>query len=123
MAIRLYDQTVCELFKRYNALQHKSKQKAETLAALETQRAQMEKEADAVMADPVGDSAEAQTLRTLENRLEKSMIKCNEATHIRKTYEYIEQKLQQVEWSGYHVHGTRRCSHHLSLSLCVHARV
>lgn len=89
---------MCELFKRYNALQHKSRQKAETLAALETQRAQMEKEADAVMATPVGDSAEAQKLRTLENRLEKSMIKCNEATHIRKTYEYIEQKLQQVEW-------------------------
>lgn len=87
---------MCELFKRYNALQHKSKQKAETLAALEVQQVQMEKEADAVMTTPAGDSAEAQKLRTLENRLEKSLIKCNEATHIRKTYEYIEQKLQQV---------------------------
>ena len=96
-AIRLYDQTVCELFKRYNALQHKSTQKEEMLAAVETQHAQMEKEAAAVMATPVGDSAEAQKLRTLENRLEKSMIKCNEATHIKKTYEFIEQKLQQVE--------------------------
>lgn len=106
-AIRLYDQTVCELFKKYNALQHKSKQKEETVAALESQRAQMEKEAEAVMATPVGDSAEAQKLRTLENRLEKSMIKCNEATHIKKTYEYIEQKLQQVgtNWGNSSVGG------------------
>ena len=56
----------------------------------------MQQEAEAVSATPVGDSVEAQKLRMLENRLEKAIVKCNESTHISKTYEYIVQKLQEV---------------------------
>ena len=56
----------------------------------------MQQEAEAVSATPVGDSVEAQKLRMLENRLEKAIVKCNETTHISKTYEYIVQKLQEV---------------------------
>ena len=42
-----------------------------------------------------GDSEDAKRLRQLENRLDKAIIKCSEAHHIRKTYEIILQKLQE----------------------------
>lgn len=47
-------------------------------------------------ATPSGDSEDDKRLRQLENRLDKAEIKCNEAKHIRKSYEVILQKLQEV---------------------------
>lgn len=44
---------------------------------------------------PPGDSEDGKRLRQLENRLDKAIIKCSEAHHIRKTYEIILQKLQE----------------------------
>lgn len=59
----------------------------------------MQQEADSILSTPAGDSEDAQQLRQLENRLDKAIIKNNEASHIRKTYEVILQKLQEVRES------------------------
>ena len=95
-AIRIFDQSVCELIKRHNSLQHVKRSHQQTLASLEMQLAQMENEADMINSTPTGDSEAAKQVRQLENRLDKAVIKCNEAKHIKKTYESILQKLQEV---------------------------
>lgn len=56
----------------------------------------MQQETQSTVASPAGDSEDNQQLRQLENRLDKAIIKNNEARHIRKTYEAILQKLQEV---------------------------
>ena len=43
-----------------------------------------------------GESDSAQTLRILENRLDKASIKCVEANHINNTYKKILSTLQNV---------------------------
>ena len=95
--MRKFDQTGCELIKRRNALQHVKRSREQTLATLEMQLAQMKVDAQASLSSPSDDSEDAQLLRQLENRLDKAVIKCNEAKHIRKTYELILEKLQQVK--------------------------
>ena len=100
-AIRIFDQSVCELIKRHNSLQHVKRNYQQTLASLEMHLAQMTGEAQAINSTPAGDSEAAKIVRQLENRLDKAVIKCNEAKHIRKTYETILQKLQEVYlWRG-----------------------
>ena len=44
----------------------------------------------------VGESPEAQTLRTLENSMDKATLKIQEAVHIGAAYQAIIEKLQQV---------------------------
>ncbi len=95
-AIRIFDQSVCEMIKRHNSLQHVKRSHQQTLASLEMQIAQMMGDAQAINSTPAGDSEAAKNVRQLENRLDKAVIKCNEAKHIRKTYETILQKLQEV---------------------------
>lgn len=60
----------------------------------------MHQETQSTVATPAGDSEDSQRLRQLENRLDKAIIKNNEARHIRKTYEAILQKLQEVRRDG-----------------------
>lgn len=95
-AMRKFDQTVCEMIKKRNALQHVKRSREKALAQLELQLTHMNTEEELIASTPTGDSANAKLLRQLENRLDKAVIKSNEATHIRKTYEVILQKLQDV---------------------------
>ena len=55
-------------------------------------------QADAKVAEQgsAGESDSSQTLRVLENRLDKANIKCVEANHINNTYKQILHKLQDV---------------------------
>ena len=96
VAVDRFDQTICELLKKRNALQHAKKTREDTLRSLQAEILQLQTEGDALAATPSGDSEEAKTLRQLENRLDKAVIKNNEAKHIRKMYEAIIQKLQEV---------------------------
>ena len=68
------------------------------LESLEAQVLQMGAEAEAIGATPAGNSEEAMELRQMENRLNKAIIKCNEARHIHKTYNAILQRLEEVCW-------------------------
>ena len=95
-AVSKFDQSLCEKIKSFNALQHEARQREKALTDLEIQFRQMVAEAEEVKSKDISESADAQQLRTLENQLDKTMIKFNEATHIRKTYEEIVEKMLEV---------------------------
>ena len=95
-ALKKFDQTICEMIKKRNALHHVKRSREKTLSHLEMQISHMDMEEEMILSTPAGDSEEAKQLRQLENRLDKAVIKNNEASHIRKTYEIILQKLQEV---------------------------
>ena len=94
--MRKFDQTVCEILKKRNKLQHARCSREQMLAQLTSQVEAMQEERTATETVPAGDSEAASQLRQLENRLDKMVVKCSEASHIRKTYEMILQKLEEV---------------------------
>lgn len=96
VAVQRFDQSVCELVKRRNTLQHMKRSHEESLAGLKAEIARLEMEATSLAATPNGDSREAKSLRQLENSLDKAVIKNSEARHIKEVYEAIIQKLQDV---------------------------
>ena len=96
VAVRKFDQTVCEILKKRNKLQHARRSREQTLAKLSAQLEAMQGEREAIESAPAGDSEAASQLRQMENRLDKVVVKCSEASHIRKTYETILEKLQEV---------------------------
>lgn len=96
VALRKFDQTVCEMLKKRNKLQHARRSREQMLAQLTAQVEAMQAERKAIDLAPAGDSEAASQLRQLENRLDKVVVKCSEANHIHKTYETILQKLQAV---------------------------
>lgn len=53
-AVRKFDQTVCELIKRCNALQHVKQSREQTLASLEMQLTQIQKESETTATTPAG---------------------------------------------------------------------
>ncbi|XP_033104180.1 coiled-coil domain-containing protein 151-like [Anneissia japonica] len=89
-AILVMDQKVCEAKKLLNAERSKTKLKEKKYVEYETQLSQMKK--DASDADNLADgtSDEAMALRSLENRLDKAVLKLNEAVHINSTYHSIQ---------------------------------
>ena len=48
------------------------------------------------MATPAGDSPAAHVCKDLENRLDKAIIRCNEANHVKKIYQQVVEQLQEV---------------------------
>lgn len=98
VAVARFDQSVCELMKRRNSLQHMKRSHEDTLYGLEAEVRRIEMEGEALAATPGGSSKEAKNLRQLENSLDKAVIKNSEAKHIKKAYEAIIQKLQDVRW-------------------------
>ena len=96
IAVQRFDQTVCELIKRRNALQHVRQSHEHMLASLEAEYQQMKNDVECIYSSPIGETEEDKTFRQLENRLDKAIIKNNEAKHIKKTYEAIIQKLSDV---------------------------
>lgn len=95
-ALARFDQSVCELMKRHNAVQHAKSSRAQVLATLEEELKKMESDEAFLTGGPSGDSEDGQKLRQLENRLDKVVIKNNESKYIRKTYQAILEKLQEV---------------------------
>ena len=53
-------------------------------------------EAAAILATPAGDSPAAHVCKDLENRLDKAIIRCNEANHVKKIYQQVVEQLQEV---------------------------
>ena len=91
-----FDQSVCELIKKKNVQQHSKRSREEQLSQLQAQLQAMREEKETILGTSEGNSEAASQLRQLENRLDKMMVKYNEASHIRKTYEMILEKLQAV---------------------------
>lgn len=77
----------------------------------------LEKEMDKLKDD---DTPLTRNIRTLENRLDKAMIKYNEAQSIRKTYEQIVRRLKE-ERVGFDNQLVRRCA--CRSLLCVYGNI
>lgn len=93
-AITVMDYKVCDTVKRLNALRHQTVSKQKKLEALQTQYNQMQKDASEAVAMDKGESADAQQMRYLENSCDKTRLKIDEATHLRRIYEDIKKKLE-----------------------------
>ncbi|XP_013412590.1 coiled-coil domain-containing protein 151 [Lingula anatina] len=98
-AITIMDRKVCDYIKKLNALKHVTATKQKRLEELQTQYNQMVKDASDAVATDAGESEAAANLRNLENRLDKAVLKCNEAEQIRRTYEQIKSKLEEESLS------------------------
>ncbi|XP_022084175.1 coiled-coil domain-containing protein 151-like [Acanthaster planci] len=92
-AILNMDQKVCEAKKRLNYENAQTMKMQKKLTELETQLAQMRKDASDAEAMDAGTSEEAMTLRSLENRLDKALLKLHEAEHINRTYLAIKDQM------------------------------
>ena len=96
MAVRKFDQNVCELIKKRNSLQHMARSRQIQYESLKKQLMDMEKETQAIVATPNGESAGARKLKEIENHIDQTVIKCSEAEYIKKIYEAVLNKLHQV---------------------------
>lgn len=94
-AITKLDQQVCEAEKKLNACKHQRNTREKKLEALETEYNQLVKDAEEVSSTDVGESAEAQKLRSLENGLDKMILKVNEAKKIKTIYEGLLEQLKE----------------------------
>lgn len=93
-AITIMDFKVCDTVKRLNALRHQTASKQKKLEELQTEYNQMQKDASEAVATDKGESGDAQTMRYLENSYDKTKLKIDEATHLRRIYEDIKRKLE-----------------------------
>ncbi|KAI9348775.1 hypothetical protein DFJ73DRAFT_428805 [Zopfochytrium polystomum] len=93
-----FDHRICEIHKKYDELQAEARSKEERLREMRDQIADLKREAEMVKSN-LQDSPQAKEIRMLENRLDKAMIKYNEAQSIRKTYEQIVKRLQDERLS------------------------
>ncbi len=84
------------MIKKRNSLQHVARNRQTQYESLKRQLMEMEIETQAIIATPSGESTEAKNLREIENQIEQAVIQCNEAEYIRKIYEAVLEKMQQV---------------------------
>lgn len=92
--IEKQNQQLCNAHKKCDELQAEVVKRHYKLNALDDQLEELKREAQLVKATQY-DSPQAKEIRMLENRLDKAMIKYNEAQSIRKTYEEIVKKLKE----------------------------
>ncbi|XP_078387357.1 coiled-coil domain-containing protein 151 [Cetorhinus maximus] len=93
--IMVMDQKVCDKIKRLNALRHVTELKKKNQMDLEVQYSKNLQEAKTLQEIMENMSEDAQTLRLLENRLEKTQLKCSEAMHVMKVYQKLKAHLQE----------------------------
>ncbi|XP_022320197.1 outer dynein arm-docking complex subunit 3-like [Crassostrea virginica] len=93
-AITVMDHKVCDTMKRLNALKHQSAQKQKRLEKLQTEYQQMVDDSSEAVATDKGESKDAQSMRYLENSYDKTKLKIDEASHLKRIYEDIKRKLE-----------------------------
>eukprot|EP00003_Mantamonas_plastica_P008078 TRINITY_DN1697_c0_g1_i1.p1 TRINITY_DN1697_c0_g1~~TRINITY_DN1697_c0_g1_i1.p1 ORF type:complete len:471 (-),score=211.43 TRINITY_DN1697_c0_g1_i1:9-1421(-) len=91
------DQKVIDMRARYNEMILKRKKKEEKVSELEDQLREIEKEQSASESASTlaENSVVSRQIRDLENRLDKAMIKHNEAQSIHNTYKQIKDRLKE----------------------------
>lgn len=95
-ALERFDQRACELEKSLNALKHDTAKKQQRLAALNTKVLENARDYETTRQNSEGQSAMAQRLRQLENRLDKVIIKSEEAMQVQTTYQQVLSHMQEV---------------------------
>ncbi|XP_048377909.1 coiled-coil domain-containing protein 151 isoform X2 [Stegostoma tigrinum] len=93
--IMVMDQKVCDKIKRLNALKHVTEMKKKIQLDLEMRYSKNMQEVKALQEIVENVSEDAQTLRLLENRLEKTQLKYCEAVHVMKVYQRLKAHLQE----------------------------
>lgn len=88
------DHLICEMNKKYDELLAEMKVKEQKVILAKEQLNNMKREASLIKSE-FQESPQAKEIRNLENRLDKAVIKYNEAQSIRKTYEQIVKRLQE----------------------------
>jgi chromosome segregation ATPase len=83
--------------RRMDEMRNRTKAKKDQLLQLQDKQRELNKEQLDINSD---DNPQMRTIRMLENRLDKAMIKYNEAMSIKKTYELIVKRLKD-ERVGY----------------------
>lgn len=83
--------------RKQDEMKNKSASKREHLKSLQDKQNEIIKEQVDINSD---DHPQMRTIRVMENRLDKAMIKYNEAMSIKKTYELIVKRLKE-ERIGY----------------------
>ena len=86
------EQQVQDLRRRHDDVKHQCAFRQKELDAMHDKLKDLEKEMSKLKDD---DTPLTRNIRTLENRLDKAMIKYNEAQSIRKTYEQIVKRLKE----------------------------
>nr|AIJ50388.1 CCDC151 [Schmidtea mediterranea] len=94
VAIQTMDYKVSDGSKKLNALKHVTASKQKRLDELQYQYNELARDTAEAQATLEGANKEGQRLRDLENRLDKALLKCNEAEHIKNTYGQIKAKLE-----------------------------
>ncbi|CAH2272970.1 coiled-coil domain-containing 151 isoform X1 [Pelobates cultripes] len=110
-AIQVMDQKLCDKVKRLNALHHQTEKRRKHLEELQMLYKQNElveqgktgKEEEA-LEDEQNEATEQeeiphQSLRVLENRLEKAQLKCQESEHIHNVYQKLKDHLQEESFT------------------------
>jgi len=90
--IQKLDGKIIKLRKKYDDARQQAEAKRNELSRLKEKLKDLEKESQPILTD---ESPLTRKIRMLENRLDKSMIKYNEAQSIRKTYEQIVKRLKE----------------------------
>ncbi|XP_033763026.1 coiled-coil domain-containing protein 151-like [Pecten maximus] len=93
-AITIMDHKVCDTVKRLNNLRHQTASKQKRVETLQTKYEQMVQDSSEAVATDKGESADAQTMRYLENSYDKTSLKIDEAMHLKRIYEDIKKKLE-----------------------------
>lgn len=86
------EQQVSELRRKHDDVRHQCQFRQKELDTMQDKLKDLEKEMAKLKDD---DTPLTRNIRTLENRLDKAMIKYNEAQSIRKTYEQIVKRLKE----------------------------
>ena len=86
------EQQVQELRRKHDDVRHQCSFRQKELDSMQDKLKDLEKEMAKLKDD---DTPLTRNIRTLENRLDKAMIKYNEAQSIRKTYEQIVKRLKE----------------------------
>ena len=95
----MLDRKTAEAVKKADTAKHEKQRKEVELVKLDKLIADMAEEEAALSKTANGETPEAQKLRSLENSLDKALLKIQEAVHIGDAYHAIISKLQEVNLS------------------------
>lgn len=93
-AVQIIDQKVCDHIKRLNALRAETDRKRKRFVELQTRERLMTKDMNQQMSTFRGESEKAKYQRTIENQLDKALLRQREAEHVKAIYDKIKNTLR-----------------------------
>lgn len=93
-AVEIIDQKVCDYIKKLNAMKAETGRKRKKYEECKTKEKQMSKDINDLVQTSEGESDRARYLRSIENRLDKAILKQREAEHVKALYEKMRDQLQ-----------------------------